>query len=180
MLLVFEYPGGRTLFNILIQGNPRAQEAECLEAFKVCSSCRESPSLSLALSSPFPMLGALPSGYYGLVICPNPDCETLAQLRLQHVHEDHLAMVRDGRDTTPDNVDNVCGHCMRRKSPEGGALLWCGRCRRARYCDAACQRLEWPVHKKVCGQPPPPVDFKSLGIERVEDVFFNQDKSDGN
>jgi hypothetical protein len=180
MLLVFEYPGGRTLFNILVQGNPRAKEAECLEAFKVCSSCREAPSLSLVLSDPLPMRDPLPSSYYGFTICPNPDCEALAQLRLQHVREDHLDMVRAGRDTTPENVDDVCGHCMRRKSPAGKPLLRCGRCKKARYCDAACQRLEWPVHKKICGKPPVRVDLKGMGIERVEDVFFNQDKSEGN
>lgn len=30
------------------------------------------------------------------------------------------------------------------------SLLWCSRCESAWYCDAGCQKKDWPVHKKVC------------------------------
>ncbi|KAG8724909.1 hypothetical protein FRC09_012322, partial [Ceratobasidium sp. 395] len=32
------------------------------------------------------------------------------------------------------------------------ALLACSRCKKARYCSAACQRLDWKLHKKDCMQ----------------------------
>ena len=33
---------------------------------------------------------------------------------------------------------------------EGKRLLRCSSCRRVHYCDAACQRSHWPVHKAAC------------------------------
>ena len=29
-------------------------------------------------------------------------------------------------------------------------LMKCSKCRRARYCSAACQLADWPRHKKAC------------------------------
>lgn len=29
----------------------------------------------------------------------------------------------------------------------------CSKCKRATYCDERCQRLHWPVHKRVCQEP---------------------------
>lgn len=40
-----------------------------------------------------------------------------------------------------------CAHC-------GKAALWrCRRCKRARYCDAACQQAHYSTHKHVCCRP---------------------------
>jgi len=35
----------------------------------------------------------------------------------------------------------------------GTEPLRCGRCRDAAYCGAACQRADWPAHKRVCVAP---------------------------
>ncbi|KAI1481710.1 hypothetical protein F4774DRAFT_407591 [Daldinia eschscholtzii] len=42
-------------------------------------------------------------------------------------------------------VSKVCMNCGERDVD-----LRCSRCKMARYCDANCQRAEWPLHKKVC------------------------------
>lgn len=36
-----------------------------------------------------------------------------------------------------------------------GAAFFCGRCRRVSFCNAACQRASWPLHKKECKEPDP-------------------------
>ncbi|XP_020041606.1 N-lysine methyltransferase SMYD2 isoform X3 [Castor canadensis] len=41
---------------------------------------------------------------------------------------------------------NHCEHCFARK--EG--LSKCGRCKQAFYCNAECQKEDWPVHKLEC------------------------------
>ena len=43
----------------------------------------------------------------------------------------------------------VCAAC--RKPPTFGTiLLRCGRCKKASYCDAACQKSHWKEHKRTC------------------------------
>lgn len=54
-------------------------------------------------------------------------------------------------------VDDVprCDFCGKKDGPDGGGgkgLLVCGRCKRARYCGAACQRAAWKGHKGDCGR----------------------------
>ncbi|KDR78544.1 hypothetical protein GALMADRAFT_243958 [Galerina marginata CBS 339.88] len=47
------------------------------------------------------------------------------------------------------NGDLTCSLCGR----DEGKLLSCGRCKKAKYCDPgsrACQKLDWPRHKKGC------------------------------
>jgi TPR repeat protein len=43
-------------------------------------------------------------------------------------------------------VRQTCKWCDKR----GENLRECGGCRGPRYCDAKCQRFDWPEHKKVC------------------------------
>jgi hypothetical protein len=46
----------------------------------------------------------------------------------------------------------ACAACG--KLPDFGvALLRCGRCKRAAYCNAACQKSHWRQHKKECAEP---------------------------
>uniref|UniRef100_A0A3P9IQ01 [histone H3]-lysine(4) N-trimethyltransferase n=1 Tax=Oryzias latipes TaxID=8090 RepID=A0A3P9IQ01_ORYLA len=40
----------------------------------------------------------------------------------------------------------VCHHCFTRCE----TLLRCSQCKMARYCNSACQKQAWPVHKKEC------------------------------
>ncbi|KAI0600235.1 hypothetical protein F4775DRAFT_599361 [Biscogniauxia sp. FL1348] len=47
---------------------------------------------------------------------------------------------------TADMCSTSCFSCA---DNEAG-LLRCARCKMARYCSAACQRMDWPVHKRVC------------------------------
>jgi SET and MYND domain-containing protein len=41
-----------------------------------------------------------------------------------------------------------CNCCMKKAETK---LLRCSGCHRAFYCSAACQKLEWPSHKRECG-----------------------------
>lgn len=41
-----------------------------------------------------------------------------------------------------------CTSCGR--DTRGGKLLRCSGCKKAEYCDRACQKADWPVHKKIC------------------------------
>ena len=54
------------------------------------------------------------------------------------------------KDTTL--VLQLCRGCSKESSP-GQTLLRCSRCRAAKYCDAACQRLDWRRHKAECRRP---------------------------
>lgn len=46
------------------------------------------------------------------------------------------------------------GRCLFCRSPE--APKCCGRCHGARYCDANCQKLDWPgAHREECGKKKP-------------------------
>ena len=45
-------------------------------------------------------------------------------------------------------VESCAGPCARCR--EATAAKRCGRCKLARYCSAACQRADWPLHKTVC------------------------------
>ena len=40
-----------------------------------------------------------------------------------------------------------CDHCSNTK----GSFKKCARCGKARYCNHACQKADWKVHKKTCG-----------------------------
>lgn len=44
----------------------------------------------------------------------------------------------------------LAGHCAACGSAGAGSM--CGRCKRVRYCDRACQRRHWSAHKAVCGR----------------------------
>lgn len=45
---------------------------------------------------------------------------------------------------------HVCKVCQAKTKPDGGVLLQCSRCRSIKYCSAACQRKDWPIHKPAC------------------------------
>jgi len=45
----------------------------------------------------------------------------------------------------------LCG--VFKRAGDKGELKQCGKCHRARYCSAACQRQHWKIHKKVCTAP---------------------------
>ncbi|KAJ7693933.1 hypothetical protein B0H17DRAFT_1330254 [Mycena rosella] len=45
-----------------------------------------------------------------------------------------------------------CANCSKPEScnPDGERFKLCGRCKTARYCDARCQKKDWPKHKRRC------------------------------
>ena len=51
-------------------------------------------------------------------------------------------------------VRRTCAFCHREEPRGGPAFQICGRCRRVHYCDAACQRRDWPGHRGVCEREP--------------------------
>jgi hypothetical protein len=46
---------------------------------------------------------------------------------------------------------NVCGR--RPRTPGLPKLRMCAGCRGVRYCGAACQRVDWPLHQAACREP---------------------------
>ncbi|CAE6478332.1 unnamed protein product [Rhizoctonia solani] len=49
--------------------------------------------------------------------------------------------------TTPSKPIEACWTCGSAGKPK---LLVCGKCKKAKYCSAACQRQNWTTHKKNC------------------------------
>ncbi|OJD34375.1 n-lysine methyltransferase smyd2 [Diplodia corticola] len=45
-----------------------------------------------------------------------------------------------------ETVEDECNTCGK----QNDALLHCGRCRKARYCNAECQKKAWKMHKPAC------------------------------
>ncbi|KAI0383949.1 hypothetical protein F5Y04DRAFT_287133 [Hypomontagnella monticulosa] len=43
-------------------------------------------------------------------------------------------------------LSKVCFSC----GEKGDNLLRCSRCKMACYCNATCQRIDWPIHKRAC------------------------------
>ena len=48
----------------------------------------------------------------------------------------------------PENMEHVCIRCHQ----SGEKLMFCGRCKHAKYCDRECQRIDWERHKKECSE----------------------------
>ncbi|KAI0830981.1 hypothetical protein F5Y06DRAFT_307811 [Hypoxylon sp. FL0890] len=53
------------------------------------------------------------------------------------------------RPLAPGN-SNACATCGSTKAENGNELLYCGRCRKVRYCSPKCQRIDWATHKAAC------------------------------
>ncbi|EZG82416.1 MYND finger protein [Gregarina niphandrodes] len=44
-----------------------------------------------------------------------------------------------------------CSNCFKTKSESGVPKLFvCGRCKKAAYCNAECQKKDWVYHKRIC------------------------------
>ncbi|KAI1385034.1 uncharacterized protein F4822DRAFT_446123 [Hypoxylon trugodes] len=52
-------------------------------------------------------------------------------------------------DWTSKMLSKVCFNCG-----EKGNLEHCGKCRIVQYCSRQCQRMDWPIHKRVCTPRP--------------------------
>ena len=50
----------------------------------------------------------------------------------------------------PSKLMEECNNCWRKSFH----LLFCGRCKKTKYCDKNCQRTHWPQHKKSCQAKP--------------------------
>lgn len=66
-----------------------------------------------------------------------------AQRKLQVTHK--LRRVFPPQASSGMSQTSPCDFCH-----TGGASLFCGGCRHAQYCGAACQRNAWPAHKQLC------------------------------
>lgn len=67
------------------------------------------------------------------------------------VHGDECGNPRPARVRVNVYLPDACAHCYRLLSP-----TWCP-CHEARYCNAECQQLDWPLHKLKC-----PVQLRKL------------------
>ena len=68
-----------------------------------------------------------------------------------------------------------CAYCKKSGSSKEDGLLRCSRCHVVVYCDAACQKADWKVHKQSCGRGiklDRPLDGISL------DLVFNYGRPD--
>ncbi|KAI1485466.1 hypothetical protein F5X96DRAFT_674610 [Biscogniauxia mediterranea] len=61
-------------------------------------------------------------------------------------YEDGIPHSADEKPTS-DMCSTSCFSCA---DDDKARLLRCARCKMARYCSAACQRMDWPIHKRVC------------------------------
>jgi hypothetical protein len=64
-------------------------------------------------------------------------------------HQDFYKVMQDNEKAAEDSVaaaDRACASCG--SGPE--APFQCSRCKEVRYCDAACQRADFPLHKGEC------------------------------
>ena len=51
-------------------------------------------------------------------------------------------------DVKTENMELACIRCHK----GGENLMYCGKCRHARYCDRECQRIDWERHKRECAK----------------------------
>jgi AMMECR1 domain-containing protein len=64
-----------------------------------------------------------------------------------------------------------CGHCTKAKEE----LNTCARCKKAKYCNKACQKKDWKFHKLSCE-----VTTETEEAKHVEEVGGDKDMSDVN
>jgi hypothetical protein len=61
--------------------------------------------------------------------------------------------------------EKVCAFCS------GAARLTCGNCHGVHYCDAACQKKHWKVHRSDCKGESKPIDGESVVIDAAGKDF---------
>ena len=77
-------------------------------------------------------------------------------LQQRHIGQLEACDGINGIDTCKKWDDSIpplfCSNCGQKTSEmdEGQRLFRCSGCYTARYCGKACQRADWPKHKKVC------------------------------
>eukprot|EP00877_Chromochloris_zofingiensis_P002863 jgi/Chrzof1/12578/UNPLg00531.t1 len=77
------------------------------------------------------------------------------------IPQDKTVLFPDNPTTTPPQVQGIqaaakymlqgrCHFCGKGSQGEQAQLMSCAICKIGKYCDATCQRQDWPVHKLVC------------------------------
>ena len=87
-------------------------------------------------------------------ICRDPKCNVAAHLTHREIAKmfsrecQKQGITAKGESSFYSRKARVCANCGR--SGEGSAILTCGRCRIAYYCNRDCQTNHWKIHRKGC------------------------------
>lgn len=121
-----------------------------LAHFSPCGACldAERPATTIAFSQPWvSTLVSSTAIVAGFASCDREACVQLSQLRADTRRECFLASGR-APFSTPESVTKACAYCAMAR--ENMHTFMCSRCKAVRYCNQACQKAHWRVHKRVC------------------------------
>lgn len=100
---------------------------------------------------PTPFDGGPPivSDYCPIPVCADPACQVEAQRVTQKIIKKFSKQFKR-EDINPNFSENQVLMCAFCKKLGGSELQRCGRCLAVWYCDAACQKAHWIMHKEKC------------------------------
>lgn len=78
-----------------------------------------------------------------------------------HTHtRTYITYAPQARPPSQPTMRTFCLHCL-----AFGEMKRCTRCRFAHFCDRACMKQNWPIHKRVCGKPWPDCGFDTACLQ---------------
>lgn len=139
---------------------------EVLTAFPqgtLCGVCHKKPLHTLALSQPWDSVMFRTKMVSGFLCCDDKSCLDVSQLRADNRRAGTQHMKTHKILTTPKDVLKACAYCGNAR--EVLKTLVCGQCGKVRYCNRACQKAHWKIHKKECHSLPVEIARRSGRVE---------------